>query len=209
MPKKPTKWGIKVWCLTESVSRYVWTFEVNCGPNKGVPGIKGSKKGEAMQGANVVQGLLVGLENRGHIVVLDKFFSSISLFVDLLEKGTYVTGMVRANRIGLPTALAKKSLYIKCTQGHLEWRIHKSQKISAIVWVDKKPVILMSTVAPPIHGPGEECPTVERRVGHVRTAVKTSPMHHQYTSYIWGVDVADQLRGEYLCQVRTQKWWHR
>jgi hypothetical protein len=162
-----------------------------------------------MQGANVVHGLLVGLENRGHIVVMDNFFSSIPLFVDLLEKGTYATGTVRANRIGLPTALAKKSLYAKCTQGHLEWRMHKSQKISVIVWVDKKPVIVMSTVAPPIHGPGEECPTVERRVGHVRAPVKTSPMHHQYTRYMRGVDVADQLRGEYSCQVRTQKWWHR
>ena len=162
-----------------------------------------------MQGANVVHRLLVGLENRGHMVVLDNFFSSISLFVDLLGKGTYTTRTVRANRIGLPTALAKKSLYAKCTQGHLEWRMYKSQKISVIVWVDKKSVIVMSRVAPPIHGPGEECPTVNRRVGHVRTAVKTSPMHHQYTSYIWGVDVADQLRGEYLCQVRTQKWWHR
>jgi hypothetical protein len=74
MPKKPTKWGIKVRCLTDSVSRYVWTFEVNCRANKGVPGIKGSKKGEAMQGANVVHGLLVELENRGHIVIMDNFF---------------------------------------------------------------------------------------------------------------------------------------
>ena len=131
-----------------------------------------------MQGAIVVQGLLVGLENRRHIVVVDNFFSSIPLFVDLLEKCSYPTGTVRANRIDLPTALAKKSLYAKYTQGHLEWRIHKTQKISAIVWVDKKPVIVMSTVAPPIHGHGEKCPTVERRVGYVRTTVKTSPMHH-------------------------------
>ena len=86
-----------------------------------------------MQGANVMHGLLVGLENRGHIVVLDNFFSSIPLFVDLLGKDTYATGTVKANRIGLPTALAKKSLYAKCTQGHLKWRMHKFQKISAIV----------------------------------------------------------------------------
>ena len=67
----------------------------------------------------------------------------------------------------------------------------------------------MSMVALPIHRPGEECPTVERQLGHVRTAVKTSPMHHQYTRYIRGVDVADQLRDKYSCQVRSQKWWHR
>jgi hypothetical protein len=74
--------------------------------------------------------------------------------VDLLGNGTYATDTVRTNRIGFPTALAKKSLYAKCTQGHLEWKMHKSQKISVIVWVDKKPVIVMSTVAPPSMGPG-------------------------------------------------------
>ena len=123
MPKKPTKWRIKIWCFTDSVSRYVWTFEVYCGANKRVPGIKGSKPGEAMQGVNVVHGLLVGSENRDYIVVIDNFFSSVPLFVDLLGKGTYATGTVKANRIGLSTALAKKSLYAKCTQRNLEWRM--------------------------------------------------------------------------------------
>jgi hypothetical protein len=41
---------------------------------EGVPGIKGSKKMEANQGTNVVHGLLDGLENRGHIVVMDNIF---------------------------------------------------------------------------------------------------------------------------------------
>ena len=50
MPKKPTKWRIKVWCLTDSVSRYVWALEVYCGTNKGVPGIKGSKNGRLCKG---------------------------------------------------------------------------------------------------------------------------------------------------------------
>jgi hypothetical protein len=84
-----------------------------------------------MQGANVVHGILLGLENRGHIVIMDIFFSSVPLFVDLLGKDTYATGTVRANRIGLPTTLAKKSLYTKCTQGHLEWIMHKSKNLAS------------------------------------------------------------------------------
>ena len=31
MPKKPTKWRFKVWCLTDSESKYVWNFEIYCG----------------------------------------------------------------------------------------------------------------------------------------------------------------------------------
>ena len=34
-------------------------------------------------------------------------------------------------------------------------------------------------------------------------------MHYQYITSMRGVDVADQLRGDYSYQVRTQKWWHR
>jgi len=31
MPKKPQKWGIKVWCLADSVSKYVFNFDIYCG----------------------------------------------------------------------------------------------------------------------------------------------------------------------------------
>jgi hypothetical protein len=67
----------------------------------------------------------------------------------------------------------------------------------------------MSMVAPTIHGVGEECPVVEWRVGNMRKTLETSPMHYQCTTYMREVDVADQLRREYTCQVCTQKWWHR
>ena len=60
----------------------MWTFDVYCGANKGVPEIKGSKKGDAKQG--VVYGLLEGLENRRHIVVMDNFF-----FFSALIHGTF------------------------------------------------------------------------------------------------------------------------
>jgi len=34
-------------------------------------------------------------------------------------------------------------------------------------------------------------------------------MHLEYTTYIRGVDVADQLHASYTCQTRSYKWWHR
>ena len=71
-----------------------------------------------MQDVNVVHELLCGLENKDHIVVMDNIFYLVSLCMDLLRKDTYATGTVKADRIGLPTVLAKKSLYTKCIQGH-------------------------------------------------------------------------------------------
>jgi hypothetical protein len=33
MPNKPLKWGLKVWYLACSVSKYVWNFDFYCGKN--------------------------------------------------------------------------------------------------------------------------------------------------------------------------------
>lgn len=34
MPKKPTKWGIKAWVLTESETGYVWNMKIYTGKRK-------------------------------------------------------------------------------------------------------------------------------------------------------------------------------
>ena len=31
MPNKSQKWGLKVWCLTSSFSKFIWNFEMYCG----------------------------------------------------------------------------------------------------------------------------------------------------------------------------------
>ena len=109
-----------------------------------------------MQGTNVVHVLLRRLENIGQIMIMNKFFLSVPLFMDILDKDTYATCTIRANRIGLLTALAKKYFYTKCIQGHLEWRMYKAKQLTAIVWVDQKSVFVMSMVTPPIHKAGEK-----------------------------------------------------
>jgi hypothetical protein len=86
--------------------------------------------------------------------------------------------------------------------------MHDSRKIGEVMWKDKKSVFMLSTHALPMAFP---CEIVEvpRRCGSVKNMIKTSPIHKEYTTYMRGVDVADQLRGSYSCQVRSHKWWHR
>ena len=36
MPKKPQNWGLKVWCLAYSISKYIWNFEFYCGKDNNV-----------------------------------------------------------------------------------------------------------------------------------------------------------------------------
>jgi hypothetical protein len=105
MPKKPEKWGIKFWVLADSVSKFIYCFEVYCGKNLEaevrVP-IPSSAIGAAY---GVVMKLLEGLEEKEHCVVMDNYFCSIPLFKDLLAKGIHATGTVRCNRVGLPSHL--------------------------------------------------------------------------------------------------------
>jgi hypothetical protein len=50
---------------------------------------------------------------------------------------------------------------------------------------------------------------VPRRNGPVHEEIPTLPMLLEYTTYMRGVDVADQLRTFYSSQSRSKKWWHR
>jgi hypothetical protein len=209
MPKKPEKWGIKFWVLTDSVCKFIYCFDLYCGKNLEaevrIPGP--SVQAGATYG--VVMNLLRGLEGKGHCVVMDNFFCSILLFRDLGAKEIYATGTVRSNRIGLPSHLKNTRAWKRCAEGHIEWAIHESRGISCIMWKDKCPVLLISSHAIPIGFLCKPVNTVPRRHGAIREDIPTSPMLVEYTTFMRGVDVADQLRASYSSQTRSHKWWHR
>ena len=116
MPNKPEKWDLKVWCLACYTAKYVWNFEVYCGketppPQPGHaqdipnPTILLVRRGEPQLAHNVVLKMVEGLANMRHLVVMDNFFSSIGLFMDLLGMEFYALGIVRPNHVGLPLEL--------------------------------------------------------------------------------------------------------
>jgi hypothetical protein len=77
------------------------------------------------------------------------------------------------------------------------------------MWKDKCPVLLISTHANPIRFPCVPRNEVPRRNGLVREKIPTSPMLLEYTTFMRGVDVADQLWASYSSLTRSHKWWHR
>jgi hypothetical protein len=164
---------------------------------------------EAAVAYNVVMKLLRGLEEKGHCVVMDNYFCSIPLFEELVRKGIYATGTVRSNRIGLSQHLKNTKSWKRCEQGHIEWVMHESRTISYVMWKDKCPVLLLSTGANPIEFPYVPCDEVPRRNGAIREQIPTSPILLEYTTFMRGVEVADQLRASYSSQTRSHKWWHR
>ena len=103
MPKKPVKWGIKMWCLCDANTGYCIAFNVYTGRNEG----------QAVNldlGYKVVMRLMCNYLQRHHHVYADNFFTSVHLAEALLQADTYLCGTTRATRKEFPKALAKAVL---------------------------------------------------------------------------------------------------
>jgi len=126
MPKKPQKWGIKVWCLANSTSKYVFNFEIYCRANhEGVEDIPLVQHIEASVAHNVVKRLLNGQEGKGH-VVMDNYFSSVGLFIELVTMEIYTTNTMMSNQVGLSRELKAVGNWTNSPQGALEWKMQES-----------------------------------------------------------------------------------
>jgi hypothetical protein len=209
MPKKPKKWGIKFWVLANSVSKFIYCFDIYCGKNLEAEVRIPRPSVQAGAAYGMVMNLLHGLEEKGHCVVMDNYFCSILLFRDLEAKGIYATSTVRSNRIGLPSHLKNTRAWRRYEEGHIEWAMHESIRISCVMWKEKCHVLLISSHAIPIGFPCEPMDTVPQKHGAVREDISTSPILLEYTTFMRGVDVVDQLRASYSSQTRNHKWWHR
>jgi hypothetical protein len=150
--------------------------------------------------------LLEGLEGRGY---LDNFFYSVFLFNDLTPKGLYTIGTIRSNRIGIPSYLKNIKTWKRCEHRYINWAIHESRGLSCVMWKDKYLVLLISTHALSIGFlcvPHNEVPHRNRTV---RENIPTSPMLLEYTTFMKGIDVADQLCASCFSLTQNYKWWHK
>jgi hypothetical protein len=199
MPKKPIKWGFKVWILADATSHIIFDFEVYCGRST-VTLEGGMSQGVEQNLAHrVVTNLTSGLDNKGHVITMDNFFTSVGLFRGLERRGIYATRTMRSNRIGLHLDMRNIREFRRRGQGDLDWFMHNSRRMGSVLWKDRMPVLLLSTHAPPITpGNPRDC-TVPRRDGALRLDIPTSPMLQEYTKNMRGIDVADHIRGNYTC----------
>ena len=191
MPKKPTKWGIKVWALCDSNTGYLLKFDVYTGKIVDLGNNMGT-------GEYVVQKLLSGFENKGVIVFMDNFFSGVPLYQKLLSQNTGACGTVHPNRKGLPSNMKK----IKKKKGELPtfW-ISEDNKMIACSWQDSGRVNLLSTI-----GDTSTRQTTIRSKQGDRTVEKPS-LQKEYNKFMGGVDRFDQFCASYPFGKRNKKWY--
>lgn len=117
----------------------------------------------------------------------------------------YATGTVRKGSKGFPASLAGFQATHPAPPRHTRGEMHRRREICALVWMDSRPVWLLSTAVNPID---PKC-VAQRWIHRERVEFPTSPVLLQYQANMRGIDVCDQTRGYYTTMMASHKWWHK
>ena len=194
MPKKPIRWGIKVWMLADSKNGYVSNFDVYLGA---APAGEHAEKGLCTR---VVLDISRPFHYSNRHLYFDNFFNSQDVAEELLRVGTYACGTLRANRYPRVFKLGRKS--IKLRPGEI--RQLQKGNLLVTVWYDKRQVAVLSTNCQP-----DQTVTVQRRTKqppHTKDVDIPEPIR-TYNQYMGGVDLSDQMRSYYPSGRPGKKWW--
>ena len=137
---------------------------------------------------SIVTDLVTGLENKGHKLYADNYYTSIDLALALTEKQIGLTGTIRSNRRRLPENIMKIK---KIEKG--KSLVARSGNIQFLRWKDKKDVYMVSTVYDAFRNNTSEKPN----------------MIQEYNNHMRGVDRGDQMASYYSFDHRSIKWWKR
>ena len=193
LPMKPTKWGVKVWVMSESSTGYVTNFQIYAGREGS------TEKGLAHR---VVMDLARPYYGSHLSVYMDNFYTGVPLLEEMKSHGLYACGTVRANRAGLPK---NERLTKKASMGKHEFRVAQKGDLTFCIWQDTKTVMVLSNH----HNPTETGTVNRRRDGANQVQVVVPASLADYEKYMKGVDLLDQMVGYYGFQHRSKKWWRR
>ena len=187
MPKKPVKFGIKLWAICEAKTGYCLNFQIYKG--------KENDTGEKGLGNRVVMDLTEPYLDQNRHIYMDNFYSNPKLFSALEKRSTFACGTIRRDRGEFPPEFTKSKLQ----RGESVYL--KFNKILAVHWFDKRDVFALSN----IHSTGD---VQVLRKGSDEPVSKPI-MIDQYNQFMGGVDRCDQYLASYSMQRKTKKWWKK
>lgn len=192
IPKKPTKWGIKIFVNSESCSGYVLTYEVYTGAQADSTGCGHTH--------SVVMKLMQKYLNKEHKLFTDNFYTSPKLFLELLNNRTYACGTIRTNRKYFPDEL--KHITLK----RPEYKFATCNSFTAGIWHDRRDVTFLST----IHSASIELVQKRSKSSKEKEPIPCPTAIVEYNQSMNGVDITDQhLSYHSLTKRKTIKWWKK
>lgn len=196
MPMKPIKRGFKIWCASCSCCGYLLKFQMYTGKEL-------SQSAERGLAHRVVTDLILPrFAHKNYIVFMDNFFTSIALFDELQKNGVQACGTYRTNRTGFPRDLTTKQNLKQLKRGDFLTR-HRGN-MTALVWMDRKPVYVVSNAHLPTSGM-----IARKNPDGSYVQVKCPDIVAQYNCHMGGVDLLDQLKSYYCYDRKSKRWWLR
>lgn len=200
MPKKPHKWGYKVFTRCGS-SGMVYTFEVYMGKSS----TSNTPSNLGITG-DLVMRLCANLpKHQNFKAFFDNFFTSLPLLKQLRSDGILALGTIRPNRMdGAQKVLESEKTLKSKGRGSYDWRVDASSNLTVIRWQDNSTVQLASSFV--THELGEN---VKRWSSKDKCYLDIScpKMVHEYNKFMGGVDLCDMLLSLYRIKLKSNKWY--
>ena len=142
MKNKPVKWGVKLYCVCDSISAYTYNFDIYTGKETRQPSVAATAGMTTATAATTSAGsdrkrqktichaaddtsvihrtvmrMMDPLLDQGYIVYTDQYYTSGPLFKELYNRGTMACGTVQINRKGVPPDVKNTCVFAKSPRG--------------------------------------------------------------------------------------------
>ncbi|XP_045445825.1 piggyBac transposable element-derived protein 2-like [Melitaea cinxia] len=199
-PKKPHKWGYKIFVLS-GVSGFAYKIELETGAENIVlpaePDL-GPSSNVVVRMARVIP------RHQNYQLYFDNYFTSLALLEYLGKEGILSLGTVRRNRIPDCKLPADKEVMKKERGFSVEYVTNMGGiDVSNVIWKDNKVVTLVSSFA------GELPKAQVRRYDKANKKYINIDRPHivgEYNRHMGGVDLIDSIMGRYKILTRSKRW---
>ena len=161
-----------------------------------------TRKGERVEvglGGSVVTRLTQDLVGKHYHIYMDSFFSSVSLYRQLLLHSIYCTGTIRKNRRNFPPALKEFAKRGLGSRGDSE--VRQDGNIAVSVWQDTRPVSFITSG----HNPASTTSVRRKKIDGSTVEVECPQCIVSYNKYMGGVDKGDQYHKYYHVRMKSRK----
>ena len=199
-PKKPTKWGIRIFVLADSDTGYVHSIIPYYG--KHTSDICNLPHTEKSFTSHIVLSLMDRLELcvsgiDGYHLFTDRYYSSVELAQELVKKQCHTTGTIIARRSGNPNEIRWGGSEKKEESG--DTCAFRNGNVLIMGWKDKRAVLMIST----LHN------TEMQMKGGQQREVEKPACVLDYTKNMGGVDRSDHYCATYVFIRKSLKWWRK